>query len=80
MNRKRTPQVIFTVLVCAAPIIAVEFMRRLPPTSPMREFDLTIAIILTLVVGSVLLYTYANRPDNSANWWKDDDWSQWGGI
>jgi len=80
MHKKNTVQVVITVLLCAAPIIVFEFMRRLPPASPMREFDLTVAIILALAAGSVLLYSYANRRDPSSNWWKDDDWSHWGGI
>lgn len=39
-----------------------------------------LVVVLILILGSMALWTYANRQADSSEWWQDDNASGWRGY
>ncbi len=61
-------------------VLLLELSYLLPASDLARRLLMVAGILLLLLTGAYYLYQRARLSSNDSAWWKDDDWTHWGGI
>lgn len=68
------------ILLLGLSVVILEVDYLIPMSKTMHNLFLAGGIILLLVTGATYMYEHARLNNDPDAWWKDDDWTHWGGI
>lgn len=80
MNRRIRGGWLVCFFLLGLSVVVLEMDYLLPMSRTLHQVLLVLGIALLLVTGATYIYQRARYQGDPEAWWKDDDWSHWGGI
>lgn len=69
-----------SVVLLGLAVAAMELVYLVPMPAMMYRVLIVAGVVLLLLAGATFVYINANANSDAHAWWKDDDWTHWGGI